>query len=124
MDVWNNQLIDIGLNTLGYLIAGALGALIYSSMTARRTAPAKAETRPEVAPVASQPAAVVADSRFVDLRNEKKNDTPARPARRDKGEIMRLARKMIQAGADPETIKRTLPVTDGELNLLHAGTAR
>jgi hypothetical protein len=129
MDVLNDRLIDAGLNALGYLIAGGLGILIHSIILDRRR-----RTEPAAAPAAS-PAAPARPARsnsaqFVSLRaGESKPETttenPAAPSRKDKAEIVRLARKMVQAGTDRKTIKRMLPISDAELNLLEtAGSAR
>lgn len=118
MDVWNDRIWDIGLNTLGYLIAGGLGMLMYSVIYGRRCegAPeAKTATAPAPAAATDGPA------QFVDLRTQSSPSVaPAATGRRDKAEVVRLARKMLQAGADRDIIKRTVPISDGELNLLEA----
>jgi len=127
--------IDIALNAAGYLIAGALGMLMYSLVYRRRTAVELAAS--PLTALASE--AVNTESagshqnegapQFVALRPK---DTPAsgnrstaggsRSAdatkRRDRADIMRLAREMIKAGAPHDNIKRTLPISDGELALL------
>ena len=119
MDVLNDRILDIALNVAGYLIAGALGMLVYSVFRARRVATPQANAVPVAAPLVSNGGA-----HFVDLR------ATAAPAtnptgRRDKTEVVRLARRMMQAGADRDTIKRTVPISDGELNLLEvAGSVR
>jgi len=123
MDVWNDRILDIGLNALGYLIAGALGMLLYSVVYGRRrqTVSQPSESAPTAGRVDRSEA-----SQFVDLRNQTKAPVAATGAgRRDKAEVVRLARKMMQAGADREMIKRTVPISDGELNLLEvAGSVR
>jgi len=135
MDVLNDQLIDIGLNVLGYLVAGALGMLIYSTFHGSRKAPA-------VVPVESaqtkgpQSTKVVSEKRnleFVSFRqadvvgeneiSQSVEPTPRidRNNRADRVEIVRLAREMIKAGTNGETIRRTLPISEGELALLQIG---
>jgi len=119
MDVLNDRILDIALNVAGYLIAGALGMLVYSVVRTRRAAALRSSAAPAAA--LSVPSG---EARFVDLRA---TDAPAsnKTGRRDKAEVVRLARRMMQAGADRETIKRTVPISDGELNLLEvAGSVR
>jgi hypothetical protein len=135
MDVLSDQLIDIGLNILGYLIAGALGMLIYSTFHRKSEAPAVTPVTP--APITEKPAAESAEGKrsleFVTFRKPDKAETaevtaPAeskpqvdRNKRSDRAEVIRLARGMIKAGASGETIRRTLPISEGELALLQIG---
>jgi len=135
MDVLNDQLIDVGLNILGYLIASALGMLVYSTFHRREKAPtAAAATVPQTA---AKPVAVPVEGKkqleFVTFRNSDSSEmnevsVPAEPKARvdrnkrsDRAEIIRLARGMIKAGASGETVRRTLPISEGELALLQIG---
>lgn len=129
-----DQVIDIGLNVLGYLIAGTLGMVVYSMFAHRRSA--KATEAPAAATV-PQPAATEEGRKrlnYVDLRRSDVSEANGDMAgelsrsstspRRDRAEIMRLARQMMKAHTPQETIKRTLPISDGELALLQSSDAK
>jgi hypothetical protein len=126
MDVLNDRLIDAGLNALGYLIAGGLGVLIHSIILDRRRATRVVAEAPAEAVEPARPTASKAPQ-FVSLKTTSMTSQPVAapspetvPSRKDKAEIVRLARKMVQAGTDRKIIKRTLPISDAELNLLEA----
>lgn len=134
MDVLNDQLIDIGLNILGYLIAGALGMLVYSTFRGGRRAPATvpAEATPTSDNPESKPdkrnlefvsfkQAPTAEIKQVTQPAETSRPKMDRQRRVDRVEIVRLAREMIKAGTPDNTIRRTLPISEGELALLQIG---
>lgn len=132
MDVWNKQVVDIGLAVIGYLAAAGLGMLLYSALAGRRK-----QARIEVAMRRAdsegglpRPAECAPQVQFVDLR-PRPNSTPepagrtapdepvsSRDGRRDRAEIIRLARQMLKAGTPSEMVRRTLPVTEMELAFL------
>ncbi len=136
MDGLQNQLIDIGLNTLGYVVAGMLGMVIYSFAGRKKVQPVQIQAAAEPTAAAIAPpmsgTADVADVEFLDLRQQSiqsrqstKNSSPSAsqagrtaPGKPDRVEIIRLAREMLKAGTPTEMIKRTLPISDGELSLL------
>ena len=141
MDVPYDQLIDIGLNVLGYLVAGALGMVVYSTFQRRQAVPAARAAA--AVPTAKTRAAASTETptegprklAFVDFRRSDTSEpngdlagavsrTSGSSTRRDRAEIIRLAREMMQARTPQETIKRTLPITDGELALLQSGEKR
>ena len=138
MEVFNEQIVDIGLNVLGYLVAGGLGVLIYSVFQRRPRpieATAAAAVTPDPVPEAPARPSARQDFEFVNLRSEPRNatpkdtdetPTPPRPAtaHRDRKEIIRLARQMIKAGAAGEQITRTLPISQSELALLQNGNTQ
>ena len=135
MEVAYDQWIDAGINALGYLVASGLAVLVYSVFQRKRApqeqaAPVTAHKTAEPAPTAT-----VSDSpkaRFVDFRRSDSTAangdlagavsrvSSAPTGRRDRAEIIRLAREMIKAKTPQETIKRTLPISDGELALLQS----
>ena len=132
MDVFNDRIIDIGLNALGYLVAGGLGMLLYS-MLPRRSRRVATEAATPAAPLAPATGSAPKNTfEFVDLRQGPVNGqsmsradsgsgNKGGPGRRDRREIIRLAREMLRAGTADEMVKRTLPISDGELALLHNG---
>lgn len=140
LEIPYEQLIEIGLNVLGYLVAATLGMVVYSMFHRRRAdAPAvAASTGHAVQANIAAPTAEAVEGRrsinYVDLRRSDASEPngdmagavsrSSSTARRDRAEIMRLAREMMKAKTPPEMIKRTLPISDGELALLHGGDAR
>lgn len=136
MDGLQNQMIDIGLNTLGYVVAGLLGVVIYSMAGKKKAQPVRSQSIGEpTAAAIVPPTPVGSDVEFLDLRqqsiqsnrNERASVSPTRRAgtsRPDRAEIIRLAREMLKAGTPTEMIKRTLPISDGELSLLQPEETR
>jgi hypothetical protein len=136
MDVPYDQLIDTGLTVLAYLVAGTLGAVIYSAVA--HQSPAKATRRVAVATsgatpaIASRPTVGPDRLQYVDFRRTDSMSangdlagavsrvSSQASSRRDRAEIIRLAREMLKARTPQETIKRTLPISDGELALLQS----
>jgi len=137
MDVLNEQVIDIGLNVIGCLAAAGLGMLLYSAVAGwRRSVLAPIEVQEAVTGPRRSEAACGVDVQFVDLRARQSNSLPARvqsvshklspgvESRRDRPEIIRLARQMLQAGTPAEMIRRTLPISDAELAFLQSAIAQ
>ncbi len=135
MEVSQEQLLSIALNVLGYIAAGLFWMMLYSffkdrkklNMVASSTgknagngerlipkAPAyKGNTAVEFInlsassqPDMHNPSAVLSDS---DTREQ---------VRRNRAEVIRLAREMLKANHTNENIKHTLPITEGELAML------
>lgn len=131
MDVVNDQMLDVGLTVLGYGVAGALGMVVYSMFHGRSRAGAgrRAVSSPGTTTITPRP-----DNRskveFVDLSQCRSSTprgegstpalrvSPGNTSGRDRTEIIRLVREMLKAGTPRETIKRTLPISDGEIALL------
>ncbi len=126
MDVWNSTKIDLALQMIGYLAACGLGVIMYSFLRpakrvniAAANRAVSAETRPEprqrpdesTAEFISlgRPSAKAASSRSTSIQSG---------GRRNRAEVLDLARRMIRAGADEDVIRRTVPVSDGELAML------
>ena len=120
MEVNHQQLIEIGLNAVGFLAAAALWLLVYATWQSRHraTTPQAAADTPH-----GTPGAATADHKpriqYVDLKGVAAEQPVTNPdGRRDRSQIYSLAKKMLAAGVPTENIKRTLPVSDGELALL------
>lgn len=132
MDVLNDRIVEIALNALGYLVAGGLGMLLYSTRRPRRSrsvAVAEAVRESEAAASAASASEPSESFEFVDLRTgpPKKASNPDSPtitaagapsARRDRREIIRLAREMLNAGTSGAQVRRRLPIAENELALL------
>ncbi len=134
MEVSYDQLIDTGINALGYLVASGLGALVYALFQRQGEAYGRAVAS---APMTAEPmpTAVTRPTRRVEYVDLKRSDTTAANGdlagavsrlsnagngRRDRAEIIRIAKEMLDARTPQETIKRTLPISDGELALLQS----
>jgi len=124
----NDQLIDIGLNAAGFIIAGLM-MLMFRSLFARRpqaTKPSAAENRVlNKEPKIKEKKAEAPDPQFVSLTQVQamppREAAPTGIAQdfkmRNRQEIIHLARKMLTGeGTTDET--GTLPLTDGELSMI------
>lgn len=141
MDVSTQTLVETGLNVIGFLTAAGLWMLLTSRRNRNTGAvePAKGQetvkaiTPPVVSPIDS--IETVASSEGADMAFVSFN-SPGRvtahngnkmSARREipshlkgRAETIRLARQMLVGGSSLSEIKRSLPVTDGELALLQS----
>ncbi len=131
MDVINDRIVDVGLNVLGYLIAGGLGMLLHSTVLQRRLRRAEKPDAPVVTEKPTAKRVVIGDPceglEFVSFGAETGPAvTPVAPepvtqvgsTHRNRREIIRLAREMLEAGTAGEQIRRTLPISQSELALL------
>lgn len=138
MEVTQDQIIGVMLNVLGYLTAGALWTVIYSFFRGRRGAERPAvrtvpATDEEPAPAAQVSARPKSRIEFVNFKGadtgRSRTDRTVAPAegtrpeanRRNRSEIIRLAREMLLDNTPDEKIKQTLPITDGELAMINNG---
>ncbi|HDL03582.1 MAG TPA: hypothetical protein ENH25_05570 [candidate division Zixibacteria bacterium] len=127
----NEQLIDVGLNAAGFILAGMLMMLIRSFFSGKKA------TKVTAAPVAGAAGAAVetggndkpksgADGpEYVSLKKsvdpplQKGGDTGIKQdlKMRNRQEIIRIAKKML-AGGDDAGAAASLPITDGELSMI------
>jgi len=121
MGISQEILSDAALNVVGYLIAGALLTLLYSSFTNRsgkKTAAATANPAPGSGetPIPNGTRRV----EFVDLRSVSTNRSAAESQnrQRNRAEVMRLAREMLQSGTPRDNVRNLLPISEGEMALL------
>ncbi|MDH4155874.1 MAG: hypothetical protein OEW00_01175 [candidate division Zixibacteria bacterium] len=130
MDISIELLTDVAINALGYLAAGAFSVVVYRLFQGG----SRAAVQPPVVAVAAAPADNgTSDSgrdrpgaQFVRLGNEGRQKDAVSTAgecgtggaRRDRSEVIRLAREMVRAGTPNQQIKDLLPVTEAELALL------
>ena len=129
MELSTEMWIDVALNATGYLAAGALATVMYSLFRrrpARSTHPADgrqpAEQRESQR---SDGLSSVADNmEYVEFggagegKAERSILRDAATRRRNRGEVIRLARQMVDAGTPEERIRDLLPITEAELSLL------
>jgi hypothetical protein len=130
MELSQQFLIDMALNVGGYLLAGALGIVVWSLFTRRKPAVANAieEVSVDEAQAGRTNEAVESSIRkleFIKLGSASEpKPTATREAsegvaeRRDRADIIRVARTMLKAGATHEKIKRVIPISEAELSLL------
>ena len=134
MEFSHDTLIDVGLSVAGYLAAVALWMVLYSLFTGRSQVRAMA---PELVGGNSPSAAgsaigeAVREKRklqYVDLRGSTSSnattassgpDTPrAEQQRRNRVQVMKLAREMLKDGRTQDQVRDLLPISEGELALL------
>ncbi len=134
MEVSQQFLIDMALNIGGYVLAGLVSVVIYSLLHRHRQSTAAAEITPAVTPERQpvlQPAGERENRRieFIKLGERptvaEDNSTPeslpqagTTGDRRNRTEIIRIARTMLKAGTSDDKIKRLIPISDAELSLL------
>ncbi len=134
MDISSGYYVDLLLNLIGYLAAGALVWTVYPIVAPRLRRRSITLVRPEVPPnrpvSVEQPAAAPQFMRLQDptptaqtftADDEKPTEISSvmRPSeRRDRVDIIRIAREMLKAGADNKRIQQVLPVSEAELALM------
>lgn len=143
MDVTSDQIIDIGLNFIGFVAAGGFCTLLYAAVIGRGKRRSATEAAPapafragsSLSPVA-QAAVAKSQPEFIDLHSwPSKSAAPGLSLpptssgrgdgrRHDRAEIIRLARKMVEARASDHNIQATLPISKGELAMLHRDNGR
>lgn len=129
MGISQEILSDAALNVVGYLIAGALLTLLYSSFTNRSGKKTAAATANPVLGSGETP--IPNGTRrveFVDLRSvstgdsrpvsAKRSAAESQNRQRNRAEVMRLAREMLQSGTPRDNVRNLLPISEGEMALL------
>jgi hypothetical protein len=134
MDISSGFYVDLLLNLIGYLAAGALVWTVYPTVAPRLRRHSAALGRPEAQlsrplPV-QQPSVAPQFMRLHDPTPQAQtfaadDDRPTERSsvlrlseRRDRVDIIRIAREMLKAGADNRRIQQVLPVSEAELALL------
>ena len=127
-----DMFLDAALNVVGFLAAGGLLLVITSMVRGRQARTSTDEIRDEPSPV-NEAAAPLAEGRtslsFVSLASERPDRTPepeatvptetaAESIRRNRAEVINLARKMIAARESREAIADKLPLSEAELSML------
>ena len=132
MDISSDFFVDMFLNLVGYLAAGALGVVVYPTL-ARWLKRHFAVIAPLPVKLAQTRANETASSaaQFLRLGSPSIETRPAPGAatssvprttasdQRDRVDIIRIAREMLKAGADNKRIQQVLPVSEAELALLN-----
>ena len=134
MDVNQTQLMEIGLNVVGFLAAGGilmvLGSL-FRRKDKKQNHPAQViatTSRPEtIVPVI---AADVRDAQFIDLSGGRSKPASTTTqsgsslARRNRAEVYELAQRMLKERKSASDISTELGVSQAEVNLLRARTVQ
>lgn len=134
MDISSEFYVDLLLNLIGYLAAGALVWTVYPMVASRLRRRSVTLVRPEAPPSrplrVQQPADApqfmrlqeptpTAQTFIADADKPTERSSMLRPSeRRDRVDIIRIAREMLKAGADNRRIQQVLPVSEAELALL------
>lgn len=119
MGISQAQLIDIALNVAGALAGGAFWLVVVSILRHRRQPAAAPQTSVAPAPRASadRPTEGRRKVEFVSLK-EAEDNPAAGSYQRNRAEVIRLAREMLNAGSSAQRVQELLPISDGELAML------
>lgn len=140
MDVSTQTLVETGLNVIGFLTAAGLLMLLTSRRNRRneatetssgpKTLEAINQSVNSIKTLDSSEGAKGANMSFVSFNSPSRvaaaggktmSTRPKIPSHlKGHAETIRLARQMLVGGSSPDEIKRSLPVTDGELALLQS----
>ncbi|MEA1981484.1 MAG: hypothetical protein U9N54_10990 [candidate division Zixibacteria bacterium] len=131
MELSQDILIEVGLNALGYIIVSILSIMVYSMFKRQNKTVTNAENKFAMDESNSDKGKILKNENVSDNANfisfgtsrnanniapeEAKNNT----ARRDRPQIIRIAREMIKAGANEEKIMSLLPISEAELAILN-----
>ncbi|HSH00455.1 MAG TPA: hypothetical protein VLB27_10415 [candidate division Zixibacteria bacterium] len=145
LGITQSQLIEIGLNALGYLAAAGLSLFLYASYLNRKVRRAAADqttmapyqtSRNSEGPIGRE---AVVDERtggaFIRIRGGDGENSSAQGSprgadqdsersahyARNRSEVIRLARKMIEAGNSVERVADLLPISESEMRLVQLG---
>ncbi len=139
MEISQDLIIDVALNAAGYIAAAALALTVFSLFRKKNGATTTAATSPLKAdgavPDWSEPVSVKATRSGAKMEVLSLTDTSSEGAgelkpkvenkpdagRRDRSEIIRVAREMLKAGATSEKITSILPISQAEVAMLSAG---
>jgi len=133
MTIPSDLLINTALNIVGYVSAGALLILIYSMFKSSTKSGEKAPSINEVKSVAIMAEAKIDSSdhriEFVDFQNLRRaagelagNDeqtaAPSSRFQRNRLEVIKQAREMLNAGKSVNDIRRRLPIAEAEMHMI------
>jgi hypothetical protein len=127
MEISSGFIMDLVLETIGYLAVGAFSIVVYSMFNRRRiTTDTEAEGR-ELIETATAPERRIQFVKFgqkagrlAGMRDSSRREPDSLGAnRRSRAEIIRIAREMMKAGATSDKIKKVLPVSEAELALMN-----
>jgi hypothetical protein len=136
MELSQDLIIEVALNAVGYIAAAGLVLTLLSLLRRTRSeteaSPGSIATAAPDGPVAAtdRKPAGASQLEFVKFSDNSSAGAEARKAenaekpdgsRRDRSEIIRVAREMLKAGATHEKITSILPISQAELALLSAG---
>ncbi|MCK4632910.1 MAG: hypothetical protein KAT79_06530 [candidate division Zixibacteria bacterium] len=129
MELSTEMWIDVALNATGYLAAGALATVMYSLFRRRQvsaTIPAEGcqSVEQQVSQGSDELSSATNSLEYVEFGSgaerqaERTINGESATRRRNRGEVIRLARQMVDAGTPEEKIRDLLPISEAELSLL------
>jgi len=124
MELSNDQLINIGLNIVGFLAAGGLMMLIAGAFRSRKTASlAVADTNGAASNTMTNKTTVQSNKMqkaptFVPLTESNQGQPVDNDRRRNRARILELAQQMINDGQSDDRIVDLLPISQAELAVL------
>ncbi len=127
MEISSGFIMDMALETIGYLAAGAFSIVVFSMFHRRRATTATEAGGRELIGTATAPERSI---QFVKFGQETGRPTGTRDtshrgpdspgaSRQSRADIIRIARGMMKAGATNDKIKKVLPVSEAELALMN-----
>lgn len=129
MEVNQMQLLEIGLNALGFLAAGGI-MMVLSSMFRRQSRKGRLVEATTTQPVSGRPTETGRTDQgfqFIDLSGDRGDLTPpVKPvtetalSRRNRVEVYELAQQMLRARKPVQEISDELSMSQAEVNLLKA----
>jgi hypothetical protein len=132
MEISQDVIIDTILNVAGVLAAGGLALMMYATFRRPKQDPSWTGKVNRQSPDArlNKPNDVSEGTRRIEfVKLDHSQDSSGSPRavsseihRRNRVEIIRLARQMVEAGAPAERVKAVLPISDAELALLTSHT--
>lgn len=132
MELSREIIIDVVLNIAGYVTAGALWLVLWSLFSDRSKAPVQTSPLQTVPPMRERTVgessgerraefiSLKADATYADAEVQERDRLRAEATRyqRNRAEVIRIARSMLQSGSSKDKVRSLLPISDGELALL------
>lgn len=123
MELSTETIMEITLNAIGYLTAGLLSVVIYTMFRRKAVVvPEKVAVKEEkqilMAATTTAPETNIPRTVFIPLNENNDVSNSTTYARRNRGEVIRLARKMLNSGTSGEQVRQLLPISKGELSIL------
>ena len=126
MEVNQTQLLEIGLNALGFLAAGGM-LIVLASIFSRKGRKSQPGETTAASPSKTESGGSTGRFQFIDLSGETGGLKPPAErspetalARRNRAEVYELAQRMLQVRKPVQEISDELSMSQAEVNLLKA----
>lgn len=131
MELSQEILIETGLNALGYIIMSILSIMIYSMFKGKNKSVALNKSKSVIDESNACEKEILKNENVSDVANfisfgasrttSKANTETVKTnsSRRDRPQIIKIAKDMIKAGATEKNIMSVLPISEAELSILN-----